>query len=108
MATSTSLNLRAVLKTAIARSGMDVPARVVSGLTPAAKALFVAGAAHAMPHGVVLYVVPSDGDLEQAVGDVRFFLARSKDCRPRRPIAPSCRSPRTRSIRTAGWRRTSA
>jgi len=31
--TSTSLNLRALLKTAIARSGMNVPARVVSGLT---------------------------------------------------------------------------
>ena len=39
----------------------------VSGLTPSAKALFVAAAAHAQPHGVVLYVVPSDGDLEQTV-----------------------------------------
>jgi transcription-repair coupling factor (superfamily II helicase) len=72
--TSTSLNLRALLKTAISRSGMDVPARAVSGLTPAAKALFVAGAAHALPHGVVLYVVPTDGDLEQAVADVSFFM----------------------------------
>ncbi len=75
MTTSTSLNLRALLKTAIARSGMNVPARVVSGLTASAKALFVAGAAHSVPHGVVLYVVPSDGDLEQAVGDVCFFLS---------------------------------
>jgi len=73
--TSTSLNLRALLKTAIARSGMDVPAREVSGLTPSAKALFVAGVAHALPHGVVLYVVPGDADLEQAVGDVGLFLA---------------------------------
>jgi transcription-repair coupling factor (superfamily II helicase) len=73
--TSTSLNLRALLKTAIARSGMDTPARAVSGLTPAAKALFVAGAAQAMPHGVVLYVVPIDGDLEEAVADTSFFLA---------------------------------
>jgi transcription-repair coupling factor (superfamily II helicase) len=72
--TSTSLNLRALLKTAISRSGMDVPARAVSGLTPAAKALFVAGAAHALPHGAVLYVVPADGDLEQAVADVSFFM----------------------------------
>jgi transcription-repair coupling factor (superfamily II helicase) len=54
---------------------MDVPARVVSGLTPAAKALFVAAAAQAMPHGVVLYVVPGDGDLEQTTADVRFFLS---------------------------------
>src|SRR6185312_3902158 len=54
---------------------MDVPAHAVSGLTPAAKALFVAGAAQALPHGVVLYVVPTDADLEQAAGDVSFFLA---------------------------------
>jgi transcription-repair coupling factor (superfamily II helicase) len=73
--TSTSLNLRAVLKTAIARSGMDVPARAVSGLTASAKAMFVAAAAHSMPHGVVLYIIPGDGDLEQAVGDASFFLA---------------------------------
>jgi len=54
---------------------MDAPARAVSGLTPAAKALFVAGAAHALPHGVVLYVVPTDGDLEDAAADVAFFIS---------------------------------
>ena len=73
--TSTSLNLRAVLKTAVARGGLDVTARVVSGLTSSANALFVAAAAHARPKGAVLYVVPTDGDLEQVVGDTRFFLA---------------------------------
>src|SRR5207247_6209279 len=46
-----------------------------SGLTPAAKALFVAAASQALPQGNVLYVVPSDGDLEQTVGDVRFFVS---------------------------------
>jgi transcription-repair coupling factor (superfamily II helicase) len=35
----------------------------------------VAAAAHERPKGVVLYVVPSDADLEQAASDVRFFLA---------------------------------
>ena len=75
MATSTSLNLRAVLKTALARSGMDVPAVAVSGLTPPAKALFVAGAASAQPHGVVLYVVPTDAVIEEAVADIDFFLS---------------------------------
>ena len=75
MTTSTSLNLRALLKTAITRSGMDVPADVVSGLTPSAKAFFIASTAHAMPHGVVLYVVPGDGDLEQTVSDIGFFLS---------------------------------
>jgi hypothetical protein len=78
VATSTSLNLRALLKTAVTRSGMDVPARLVSGLTDSAKALFVAAAAQAKPHGVVLYVVPSDGDLEQTCADVSFFWRRSK------------------------------
>jgi len=75
VATSTSLNLRAVLKTAVTRSGMDTPARAASGLTPSAKALFVAAAAHAQPNGVVLYIVPSDGDLEETCADVSFFLA---------------------------------
>jgi transcription-repair coupling factor (superfamily II helicase) len=54
---------------------MDTPAHLVSGLTPSAKALFVAGAAQTLPHGVVLYVVPGDADLEHAVLDVGFFLA---------------------------------
>ena len=75
MTTSTSLNLRAVLKTAISRSGLDVPARAVSGLSAAGKALMVASAAHDLPHGVVLYVVPSDGELDSVVADVGFFLA---------------------------------
>src|SRR5205823_8526976 len=30
---------------------------------------------HELPHGVVLYVVPSDGELDQAVTDVRFFVS---------------------------------
>ena len=75
VATSTSLNLRAVLKTAVTRSGMDVPAAAISGLTDSAKALFVAAAALAQPKGVVLYVVPGDGDLEETCADVAFFLA---------------------------------
>src|SRR5438034_4595735 len=75
MPTSTSLNLRAVLKAATTRSGMDVPARIVAGLTPSAKALYVAAAAQARPHDVVLYVVATDADLEESVADVAFFLA---------------------------------
>src|SRR5439155_26039395 len=73
--TSTSLNLRGLLKTAITRSGMDVPARHLSGLTPSAKALYVAAAAQALPRGVVWYVVPADADLEEAVEDVTFFFS---------------------------------
>ncbi len=54
---------------------MDVPARVVSGLTPSAKALYVASAAHVLPRGVIWYVVPGDGDIEQTVEDVTFFFS---------------------------------
>jgi transcription-repair coupling factor (superfamily II helicase) len=73
--TSTSLNLRAALKTAIARSGMATSARAISGLTPSAKALYVAGTAQARPQTVVLCVVPTDADLEETCADVSFFLA---------------------------------
>jgi transcription-repair coupling factor (superfamily II helicase) len=75
MSISTSLNLRAILKTAVARCGLDTAAAGVSGLTPPAKALLVAAAAQGLPKGVVLYVVPGDSELEQAVADVRFFVS---------------------------------
>ncbi len=75
MATTTSLNVRALLKEAVARSGMDTPVHAVSGLNAPAKAMYVAAAAHAMQRGVVLYVVPGDRDLEQAVRDVSFFMS---------------------------------
>ena len=75
MATSTSLNLQATLKTAVARTAMERSARVVSGLSPAAKALYVAAAAHASPKGVILYVEPTDREIEQTVADIGFFLA---------------------------------
>ena len=82
MSTSTSLNLLALFKTALVRSGMDAPARAASGLTPPAKALYVAGAAHAIPRGAVLYVVPSDRDLEQTVADVTFFMSALEGLSP--------------------------
>src|SRR5258708_6501215 len=61
---------------------MEAPARAVSGLTPSAKTLFVASAAHAQPSGVVLYVVPGDGDLEETRADVSFFLAALEGLTP--------------------------
>ena len=75
MTTSTSLNLRALLKTAVARIGLDVVTPTMSGLTPPAKALAVAAAAQLLPHGTVVYVVASDRELETAVTDIRYFLA---------------------------------
>src|SRR5512142_898614 len=82
MATSTSLNLLALFTTAVARRGMDVPVRAASGLTASAKALYVAAAAHGLPRGAVLYVVPTDRDLEQTVSDVAFFLGALEGLAP--------------------------
>jgi len=54
---------------------MDASAPALSGLTPSAKCLSVAAAAGALPGGVVLYVLPSDAELEEAVADVCFFVS---------------------------------
>jgi transcription-repair coupling factor (superfamily II helicase) len=70
--TSTSLTLRALLKTAAGRLGLGTPGRAVSGLTAAAKGFFAAAAAARDP---VLLVVPTDADVEQLTSDARFFLA---------------------------------
>ena len=75
MSTATSLSVRALLNSAIARTGLAGRARAYRGLTPPAKALAVAAAAHASREVVVLYVVPADAELETATNDVRFFLA---------------------------------
>src|SRR5262252_3039632 len=61
---------------------MDAPARSISGLTSSAKALFVASAAHAAPAGVIVYVVPGDGDLEEACADISFFIAALEGLAP--------------------------
>jgi transcription-repair coupling factor (superfamily II helicase) len=74
VATTTSLSLRALLKTALSRTGLDRAARKITGLTVSANALYIAGAAHDLPRGVIVHVLPGDADLDVAVADVRFFL----------------------------------
>jgi transcription-repair coupling factor (superfamily II helicase) len=74
VATATSLTLRSILTSALSKSRLSAPARALSGLTPPAKALAVAAAAHRASEAVVLYVLPGDADLEAATNDVRFFL----------------------------------
>jgi transcription-repair coupling factor (superfamily II helicase) len=74
LATATSLTLRSLFTSALSKSRLAAPARALSGLTPAAKALAAAGLAHRSPEAVVLYVLPADGELEAATNDVRFFL----------------------------------
>ena len=74
MSTATSLTVRSLLASAIARSGLSGRQRAIGGLTPPVKALAVAAAAHASSDAVLLFVVPGDPDLETATSDVRFFL----------------------------------
>jgi transcription-repair coupling factor (superfamily II helicase) len=73
MASSSSLVLRSLLKSAVARAGFG-RASALSGLTPQGKALAVAAAAHDEADRVVLFVVPADAAIDTAVADVRFFL----------------------------------
>jgi transcription-repair coupling factor (superfamily II helicase) len=75
VSTATSLSVRALLNSAIAKTGLAGRGRAYSGLTNAAKALAVAAAAHNARDAVVLYVVPADAELETATSDVRFFLS---------------------------------
>jgi transcription-repair coupling factor (superfamily II helicase) len=75
MSTATSLSVRALLNSAVAKAHLGERARAYSGLTPPAKALAVASAAHANRDAVLLYVVATDPEIENATNDVRFFLA---------------------------------
>jgi transcription-repair coupling factor (superfamily II helicase) len=76
--TATSLALRALFKSALGRLETGVPghrpgaARRITGLTPAAQALYVAGAAR---DGLTVLVVPTDRDVERTASDTRFFLS---------------------------------
>ena len=75
MSTTTSLTLRALLKTAIARTGLDVPGGAVAGLSGSAQGLALAALSHAHPDRLVVAVVPGDADVERLVEDTRFFAA---------------------------------
>jgi transcription-repair coupling factor (superfamily II helicase) len=71
---ATSLNLRALFSRAATRLSLDQPARVMAGLSPAAKALAAVSLSRAAK-GVTLLVVPTDKDVEQVTADARFFFA---------------------------------
>src|SRR6266550_2498771 len=74
MTTATSLTLRALFSRAASKASLDRPARVIAGLTPAAKALAATLAARTAT-GITLLVVPTDKDVEQMTSDARFFYA---------------------------------
>ena len=90
MPTVTSLTLRALLSQAAARTVLDQLAPVTAGLTPAAKA-FAAVAAARGASGLAVLVVPTDKDVEQLVGDARFFysaLEGASDADVERAVLP--------------------
>jgi transcription-repair coupling factor (superfamily II helicase) len=68
---SSSLALRSLLKSAAAASGLSRTSTGLTGLTPVAAAWHAAIAAQ---DGPVLFVVPTDADVEQMTSDARFFL----------------------------------
>ncbi|CAN5675836.1 transcription-repair coupling factor [soil metagenome] len=70
--TSSSLTFRALLKKAAGRLGVGSPVRRVTGLTPAAQAMYASACA---ARGRTLLVVPTDADVERMVADARFFLS---------------------------------
>ena len=74
MPSSTSLSLRALFRSAASRAGLDADQGRITGLTPAAQALYAANRAHAAPRDLVVAVVPTDADVERVTGDARYFL----------------------------------
>ena len=61
-----------MLKSAAGRLGMGVPARRITGLTPAAMSMATAAAA---ARTLAVLVVPTDAHVERMTMDARFFLA---------------------------------
>ena len=114
-----SLKLQELFRGARVRAGFAREAKggrvSVAGVTPAAKAFWIAGAASDDPRNeLVLAVVPSDRDVEQVTSDVRFFLGGlegasadeldnivlpfpSQEVDPYRGIAPHLRIASTRA-----------
>jgi transcription-repair coupling factor (superfamily II helicase) len=74
MSTTTSLALQSLLLTAFTRTGLSRSVSRVTGLAGSARPLAAAAAAHRQKGTPVLFVLPADQDLDDAVDDTRFFL----------------------------------
>jgi transcription-repair coupling factor (superfamily II helicase) len=74
MSTAPSLALRSLLTGVIRETGLQSPTRRLSGATSPVRALVVAAAAKRLSEGAVLLVLPTDAEIEPAVGDICFFL----------------------------------
>jgi transcription-repair coupling factor (superfamily II helicase) len=74
MSSAPSLALRSLLTGVIRETGLQTPTRRLSGASTPVRALAVATAAKRLSSGTVLLVVPTDAEIETAVGDICFFL----------------------------------
>ena len=74
MSTAPSLALRSLLTGVIRETGLQSPTRRLSGASPPVRALAIAAASRRLSEGAVLVVLPTDAEIDNAVGDICFFL----------------------------------
>src|SRR5688572_627816 len=74
MSSAPSLALRSLLTGVIREAGLQSPIRRLSGASPPVRALAIAAASKRLSEGTVLMVLPTDAEIENAVGDISFFL----------------------------------
>ena len=70
---TSSLALRALLKSAASRAGLDKPAPIVTGLSASAAAFHASVLCGDTP---VFLIVPTDSHVEQMTTDARFFAGQ--------------------------------
>ena len=74
MSSAPSLALRSLLTGVIRETGLLSPTRRLSGASAPVRALAIAAAAKRLSEGTVLLVLPTDAEIDNAVGDICFFL----------------------------------
>ena len=87
MSSAPSLALRSLLTGVIRETGLQSPTRRLSGATPPVRALAIAAAAKRLSEGTVLLVLPTDADIESAVGDICLLPRRARRIRRRGGLA---------------------
>lgn len=75
MATAPSLALRSLLTSVLRDTGLQSPLQRISGVTAPVRALAIAAAAKRLSDGVVLFVVPTDAEIDTSCADISFFLS---------------------------------
>ena len=74
MSSAPSLALRSLLTGVIRETGLQSPTRRLSGVSAPVRALAIAAASKRLSEGTVLVVLPTDAEIDNAVGDICFFL----------------------------------